>query len=349
VLIETDRLILREFQQIDFKELAPILADPKVMKFATTGVHSVEQVQRKIANFIACYEKYGFGKWAVILKESNRLIGYCGIAVEQIDGKDEKELGYRLDSSYWRQGLATEAASASVKYGFEHLNLLYVIGVVERANTASARVLGKVGMRYERTTIFHGVEMDLYQVNASEKTIKSKTSVASFKVRVLTAADAEAYREVRLQALHEHPPAFGSIPEDEPSLSETTARLVASDDRCFFGAFQDEQLIGIVRLSRYEALNEKHRAYLGGLYVLPPFRRNGCGKALVEQALSRSANIPGIRRINLTVVTQQEAALRLYQSLGFQIYGTEQETFSRAGHFYDEHLLTLNLVSDNVA
>jgi RimJ/RimL family protein N-acetyltransferase len=227
--------------------------------------------------------------------------------------------------------------------------LLYVIGVVERANTASARVLGKVGMRYERTTIFHGVEMDLYQVNASEKTIKSKTSVASFKVRVLTAADAEAYREVRLQALHEHPPAFGSIPEDEPSLSETTARLVASDDRCFFGAFQDEQLIGIVRLSRYEALNEKHRAYLGGLYVLPPFRRNGCGKALVEQALSRSANIPGIRRINLTVVTQQEAALRLYQSLGFQIYGTEQETFSRAGHFYDEHLLTLNLVSDNVA
>jgi hypothetical protein len=62
-----------------------------------------------------------------------------------------------------------------------------------------------------------------------------------------------------------------------------------------------------------------------------------------------SATIPGIRRINLTVVTQQEAALRLYQSLGFQIYGTEQETFSRAGHFYDEHLLTLNLVSDNVA
>jgi ribosomal protein S18 acetylase RimI-like enzyme len=169
-----------------------------------------------------------------------------------------------------------------------------------------------------------------------------------FKVRLLTAADAEVYREVRLQALHEHPPAFGSIPADEPSLVDTAKRLVASDDRCFFGVFQNEQLIGIVRLSRYEAPNEKHRAYLGGLYVLPPFRRNGCGRALVEQALSRSVSIPGIRRINLTVVTQQEAALCLYQSLGFQIYGTEQETFSRAGHFYDEHLLTLSLVSNNI-
>jgi RimJ/RimL family protein N-acetyltransferase len=235
--------------------------------------------------------------------------------------------------------------------------LPYIVGVAERANTASTRVLEKVGMRYERATIVRGVDMDLYQVNVSAQTIQSKTSVAPFKVRVLTFADAEAYREVRLQALHEHPPAFGSIPEDEPSLSETAVRLVASDDRCFFGAFQDEQLIGIVRLSRYEAPNEKHRAYLGGLYVLPLFRRNGCGRALVEQVLSRSrsvseresADIPGIRRINLTVVTQQEAALRLYQSLGFQIYGTEQETFSRAGHFYDEHLLTLNFVSDNVA
>jgi RimJ/RimL family protein N-acetyltransferase/2-polyprenyl-3-methyl-5-hydroxy-6-metoxy-1,4-benzoquinol methylase len=183
------------------------------------------------------------------------------------------------------------------------------------------------------------------EVVTKKQTINSRINIATFQVRVLIAADAEAYREVRLQALHEHPPAFGSIPEDEPNLSETAERLIASDDRCFFGAFQGEKLIGIVRLSRYEAPNEKHRAFLGGLYVLPAFRRNGCGRALVEQALHRSANIPNIRRINLTVVTQQEAALRLYQSLGFQIYGTEQETFSRAGHFYDEHLLTLSLIS----
>jgi RimJ/RimL family protein N-acetyltransferase len=179
------------------------------------------------------------------------------------------------------------------------------------------------------------------------QTIKSQFSTDPVKVRVLTSNDAEAYRVVRLQALHEQPPAFGSLPEDEPNLSETAERLAESNDRCFFGAFQGEQLIGIVRLSRYSAPNEKHRAYLAGLYVLPPFRRIGCGRALVGQALSRAANALDIRRINLTVVTQQEAAIHLYQSLGFRMYGTEQETFSRAGRFYDEHLMTLNLTSDH--
>jgi [ribosomal protein S5]-alanine N-acetyltransferase len=167
MLIETNRLILREFQRRDLQELAPILADPKVMKFSTTGVNSVAQVEKKIEGFIACYEELGFGKWAVILKESNQLLGYCGIAVDRIDDKDEKELGYRLDSRYWGQGLATEAASAAIKYGFEQLKLAYVLGVVEPANLASVRVLEKVGMRHERATIFHGVEMDVYQVDTA--------------------------------------------------------------------------------------------------------------------------------------------------------------------------------------
>jgi len=171
--------------------------------------------------------------------------------------------------------------------------------------------------------------------------------IAPVSVRLLTSTDAQAYRSVRLLALHEQPPAFGSLPEDEPNLSETADRLAASDERCFFGAFQAEQLIGIIRLSRYSARNEKHRAYLAGLYVLPPFRRNGCGRALIREALARAANAPGIRRVNLTVVPQQEAAVRLYQSFGFRIYGTEQETFSSGGKFYDEHFMTLEFNSEN--
>lgn len=166
-------------------------------------------------------------------------------------------------------------------------------------------------------------------------------------IRALSPTDAQSYRSVRLLALHEQPPAFGSLPEDEPNLSEIAARLAETGDRCFFGAFQDEQLIDIVRISRYCASNEKHRAYLGGLYVLPAFRRGGCGRLLVKQALSWAANMPSIRRVNLTVVTQQKAAICLYQSFGFRIYGTEQETFAKTGCFYDEHLMTLELTPEN--
>jgi RimJ/RimL family protein N-acetyltransferase len=173
-----------------------------------------------------------------------------------------------------------------------------------------------------------------------------QTGSEPISLRVLTSEDAAAYRVMRLAALEEQPPAFGSLPEDEPNLSETAIRLSQSEDRCFFGAFASDRLIGSVRLSRYEAPNEKHRAYLAGLYVLPQLRRIGCGRALVEQALHQAANLPSIRRINLTVVTQQTAAIHLYQSFGFRIYGTELETFSRNGRFYDEHLMTLDLTSE---
>lgn len=165
--IETGRLMLREFQRKDLQELAPILADPKVMKFSPTGVSSVEQVRERIEGFITCYNEFGFGKWAVILKQNHQLLGYCGIAVDQIDGNDEKELGYRLDSRYWGQGLATEAASAALKCGFEQFNLPYILGLVERANVASVRVLEKIGMRHQRTTAFHAIEMELYRIDAT--------------------------------------------------------------------------------------------------------------------------------------------------------------------------------------
>lgn len=168
-----------------------------------------------------------------------------------------------------------------------------------------------------------------------------------FHVRVLAPDDAETYRSVRIQALQEQPPAFGSLPESVPNLSELTAKLAESHDRRFFGAFLRNQLIGIVRLSRYSPLNEKHRAYLAGLYVLPAFRRHGCGRALVREALSWAANTPGLRRVNLTVVTQQLAAIRLYQSFGFHIYGTEPETFSKNEQFYNEYLMTLDLNPGN--
>jgi [ribosomal protein S5]-alanine N-acetyltransferase len=165
VQVETQRLILREFQRKDFRKLAPILADPQVMRFFPTGILSVSETQDKIESFITSYAKYGFGKWAVLLKDSNELIGYCGIAVEQIEQKDEKEIGYRVDSKFWGKGLATEAASATLQYGFEQLNLPYIVGVVERENVASVKVLKNLGMRYERETLFQGIKMDVYWID----------------------------------------------------------------------------------------------------------------------------------------------------------------------------------------
>ena len=170
--IETQRLILREFQQEDAQKLALILANPKVMKFSPVGILSELQTKEKVEGFITSYEKHGFGKWAVITKDSNELIGYCGIALEEIDNKDEREIGYRLDSNFWGKGLATEAALAALNYAFEQFKFPYILGIVERSNASSVRVLEKLAMKYKRETIFHGIKMDVYQKNFIEHTAK---------------------------------------------------------------------------------------------------------------------------------------------------------------------------------
>lgn len=98
--------------------------------------------------YIDSYEKNGHGKWAVIHLQSQRLIGYCGIAVTPIEGKLENELGYRFEPEFWGQGLATEAAKACLQYGLNKLNLDYILAIVEAENYASVRVLEKIGMEF---------------------------------------------------------------------------------------------------------------------------------------------------------------------------------------------------------
>jgi [ribosomal protein S5]-alanine N-acetyltransferase len=98
------------------------------------------------------------------LKESDLLIGYCGLAIDKIDDRDEPEIGYRLDSKFWGEGFATEAASASIQYGFDRIELPYILGAAQRQNVASIRVLEKLGMTFDRETIFRGVAMDVYKI-----------------------------------------------------------------------------------------------------------------------------------------------------------------------------------------
>jgi ribosomal protein S18 acetylase RimI-like enzyme len=164
-------------------------------------------------------------------------------------------------------------------------------------------------------------------------------------IRTLTPADVEEYRVLRLAALYEQPPGFGTPVEKEEKLAlETVAsRLQESNDTYLLGAFPDDILVGIIRFSRFEEVNEKHRGFIAGLYVKPDLRRRGIARALITEVLLRARGDSGLRRIHLTVVTAQDAAIQLYKSLGFCIYGTEREAFSNEGQFYDEHLMELSL------
>jgi RimJ/RimL family protein N-acetyltransferase len=167
-------------------------------------------------------------------------------------------------------------------------------------------------------------------------------------IRTLTPADLQEYRLLRLAALHEQPPAFSTPAEKEEQLSleAIAARLQASEDTYILGAFLDDVLIGTIRFARFDEANEKHRGFMAGLYVRPDVRRRGLARALASEVLIQAKHYPDLRRIHLTVVTAQAAAIQLYKSLGFCIYGTEHEAFSNGGQFYDEHLMELLLTTN---
>ena len=105
-ILETDRLCLREMEQSDFDALSRILQDEKTM-YAYNGAFNDTETQAWLDNQIARYQKYGFGLWAVVLKESDEMIGQCGLTMQPWKDGEVLEIGYLLQRAYWHQGYAT--------------------------------------------------------------------------------------------------------------------------------------------------------------------------------------------------------------------------------------------------
>ncbi len=161
-IIETPRLILREWNLHDAESMYRLNLDPEVIQY--TGDVPFTSIE-DAALFISKYDhyfKYGYGRWAVIHKESNEFMGWCGL--KYTEEFNETDIGFRLFKMYWNKGLATEAASACIHYGFEKLNLQEIIGRAVKANTASIRVLEKIGMTFYKELSFHGLDGVIYKI-----------------------------------------------------------------------------------------------------------------------------------------------------------------------------------------
>lgn len=164
-MLETSRLILREFIVDDAEALYNLNGDPDVIRF--TGDVPFKEVLDAV-EFIATYDEYrtnGCGRWAMIGKSAaleNQFVGWCGLKFHPESG--ETDVGFRLSKAYWNRGLATEAAQACIEHGFMTLRLKSIIGRAMAANTASISVLEKIGMRFERPFEFHGGPGVIYRI-----------------------------------------------------------------------------------------------------------------------------------------------------------------------------------------
>jgi RimJ/RimL family protein N-acetyltransferase len=156
------RLFLREMNADDAEQAFLLNNDPEVRRYNGAVPFSSLEAARQFLTTYPDYRINGFGRWAMIRKEDQAWLGWCGLKRLE-DG--EVDLGYCLHRSYWGQGYATEASVASVNWGFANLPIPKIIGRVHKENSASIKVLEKVGMIYWKTDVCeHDPEALIYRI-----------------------------------------------------------------------------------------------------------------------------------------------------------------------------------------
>ena len=169
----------------DLNDLAEIFGKPQVMKYLGLKGEPFSRGETEIflLSILKHWKQYNFGRWAIILKEDGRLIGCSGLRSYEKD----VELVYLIDESEWGKGLATEAAIASLGFGFIKRNFQKIIAFTRPSNIASRKVMEKIGMRYVKEVNIFEVLAVQYDITRQQflsadfhcRTRKGKSSVLS--------------------------------------------------------------------------------------------------------------------------------------------------------------------------
>jgi len=175
--IETPRLLLRPFIVEDAPAMFEMDSNPEVARYiGNKPVKSLEETQKIMNHVFAQYERNGIGRMTVILKETNEVMGWSGLKLEDEKGFNDQinfyDLGYRFMPRFWRKGYGYESAQASLDWGFNDLKLKKISGAAHQENIGSRRILEKVGLKYKNTFTFWGGKFDWLELE--NPNLKSK-------------------------------------------------------------------------------------------------------------------------------------------------------------------------------
>ncbi|MFI9719702.1 GNAT family N-acetyltransferase [Streptomyces sp. NPDC052396] len=167
ITLNTPRLTLRRWREDDIEAMAAINSDPEVMRWIGDGsVRDRAQTAAGIAAWEEEWEERGIGLFAAELREEKQLVGFVGLMVPAYlpEVMPAVEIGWRLGRSYWGRGLATEGARAVLDFALRERDLARVVSVHHTGNTASERIMLKLGMRRERETVHpeFGIPLRVY-------------------------------------------------------------------------------------------------------------------------------------------------------------------------------------------
>jgi ribosomal protein S18 acetylase RimI-like enzyme len=166
---------------------------------------------------------------------------------------------------------------------------------------------------------------------------------ADSTVRLLSAADAQDYRSIRLAALQLAPEAFSSTYEVEAErpLSDFAERL---ERAAMFGVYDGSDIVGMAGFVRNSGPTARHKGELVGMFVLPKARGKGAGAALMRAVIDHAADL--VEQLHLGVVADNDGAISLYQRFGFTAYGTEPRSLKNAAGVYSDEMLMVKFLTD---
>ena len=146
MVIKTENLLLREFTHEDFPALFEIFSDPETMRHYPKPFdenHIKDWIEWNLQN----YEEYGFGLWAVVLRETDEFIGDCGLTIQNIDGESLPEIGYHIHKNHWRKGFGSEAASEVRDWAFMNTEYDCLYSYMKYTNIGSYSTAVAIGMK----------------------------------------------------------------------------------------------------------------------------------------------------------------------------------------------------------
>lgn len=176
--VETDRLILREFREEDAPGLLRLNSNPDVIKYLhLEPIKNVAEAMKEVEWVTSQYPKNKIGRWIMLEKATGEFMGWTGLKLEDMEmngQQDFYDVGYRMLPEFWGKGYATESAIASVKYGFEEMNLKKINAAAHSENLASRKVLQKAGLSEKEIFPIFDFEAYWYEITHEEYLAKKQ-------------------------------------------------------------------------------------------------------------------------------------------------------------------------------
>ncbi len=170
VHLTTQRFILRDLEHSDAEGLFKLDSDPRVHEFlGKNPLTKLEQAKEVIEMVRSQYAMNSIGRWAVDDRITGQFLGWCGLKYEEnVRDFSYIDIGYRFKPEFWGKGIATETAEATLRYGFEQLNLERICGAADANHEASLSVLKKIGLLYLEPFTFDGLPCSFYGLEYEE-------------------------------------------------------------------------------------------------------------------------------------------------------------------------------------